>query len=465
MEGAISMEFDKKKYIAITKGVIMYLTKDKYNLLSKVETEEESYYRFFTVNKTGKDIVMMINGFETIENLEKKFCEKYKLSFSENEEWLDEYLKMLLEKEAVILDNEPIEQDELRVAGDGSIISPMTATIEVTDKCNLRCKHCYLDASCERNNMITYEQFERLVEIFKKNHVLNLELTGGELFVNPDAYKILELAFKRFSTVAILTNGTIMNDEILELLARNKEKTAINVSLDSVRPEVHDAFRGMKGAFARTCNNIRKMTDAGLNVRIASSIFKENMWEIDKLADLSVELGAKMFVFNFVEDFGRGNLLEKADKVEERLDAIEYMQYVNEILERYKNIIPIVNRDNKILGSENCGSAVNSIVVGADGMIRPCALFPKMNIFGNIFEEDFKNIFERDIYRKVSAIVPPSEKAGCKKSCQYYVNCRGCYLKGLEKNRGKDDYCEWVKINHLEEMVKIYEKGFNECLA
>ena len=70
------MELNKNKYIAISEGVLMYLTKDKYNLLSEVKTEEECYFRFFTVNKTGRDIVMMINGKETVGELEKKFCEE-----------------------------------------------------------------------------------------------------------------------------------------------------------------------------------------------------------------------------------------------------------------------------------------------------------------------------------------------------------------------------------------------------
>ena len=70
-------------------------------------------------------------------------------------------------------------------------------------------------------------------------------------------------------------------------------------------------------------------------------------------------------------------------------------------------------------------------MVGADGNIRPCALFPKMNLFGNIFEEDFEEIFKKDIYRRISLILPPSEENGCDKKCRYYANCKGCYLKDL----------------------------------
>ena len=78
----------------------------------------------------------------------------------------------------------------------------------------------------------------------------------------------------------------------------------MNVSIDSTNSEIHDQFRGVPGAFYKTCENVKRMTQNGIKVRIASSIFKENMWEIDKLAELAINLGAQLFSFNFVEEFG-----------------------------------------------------------------------------------------------------------------------------------------------------------------
>lgn len=70
------MVLDKKKYIGLEKGVLMYLTKGKYNLLSEEIKEDSRYYRFFTVNKTGKDVVMSITGSDTVEELEKNIAKK-----------------------------------------------------------------------------------------------------------------------------------------------------------------------------------------------------------------------------------------------------------------------------------------------------------------------------------------------------------------------------------------------------
>ena len=118
-------------YVGISKNVLMYLTKGKYNLLSEVLKEDSRYYRFFTINKTGKDIVMAINGRSTVDELESKFCKKMGISLRENEEWLDEFILMLMKKETIILSNEPIEQEKLKITGDGKLISPMMATIDI----------------------------------------------------------------------------------------------------------------------------------------------------------------------------------------------------------------------------------------------------------------------------------------------------------------------------------------------
>lgn len=78
------------------------------------------------------------------------------------------------------------------------------------------------------------------------NGVLTCEITGGEIFVHPNANEILDYVCKKFKKVAVLTNGTLMRKESLELLKTYKQKIIVGISLDSVNSEVHDSFRGEK---------------------------------------------------------------------------------------------------------------------------------------------------------------------------------------------------------------------------
>ena len=324
----------KENYITIGDNVLMYTTTLNCNVLIKERNGENNNYKFFCVNSTGRMILEEITGQTTVEDFIWSFVRKNKIDHDKNKDWILDFLFDLEEKGAIKFTAYPCPCKKIKNIGSDNLISPMHVTIEVTDKCNLKCKHCYLEASPEKFEMLRLEDFKKILSKLEKNMVVNVEFTGGELFVNPDAYEILKLAYPKFTIVGILTNGTILREDVLNLLIQNKEKTVVNVSLDSVNSEIHDRFRGIPGAFEKTCTNIRRMTEKGISVRIASSIFKENMWEIDQLAQLALDLDAKMFTFNFVEEFGRGNNIYK--EAYQDLKVKEYFEYLNNVIKKYK---------------------------------------------------------------------------------------------------------------------------------
>lgn len=447
----------EKKYITICDNVLLYKTTLNNNVLVKEQIGDNINYKYFNVNNTGKLILETIRGTMTIEEFIQHFSDKMQIDYSKNKDWIRDFLYELEEKGAVKFTNTPCPCEKVKNIGADDLISPMHATIEVTDKCNLKCKHCYLEASPDNGNVLSLESFKKIVNELEKNMVINVEFTGGELFVNPDIYEILKLAYQKFTIIGILTNGTILREDILQLLAVNKDRTVVNVSIDSVNSEVHDKFRGMTGAFHKTCKNIQRMTENGITVRVASSIFKENMWEIDKLAQLALDLGAKMFSFNFVEEFGRGNDIYKA--AYQDLKVKEYLEYLqNDVLEKFKGIIPIQQGEG-ILGTRNCGAGVNSIVIDPAGKIRGCVLAPAWCDMGNLLEENFQTIMTKDIYKRLAGILPPCQDNGCSSDCRYLSYCKGCYIKGFQTCKNTGNICSWIKRNDLEALYAIFSKG------
>lgn len=444
------------RYVTINENAVMYTTVLNNNILIREKNGENIKYKYFCINNTGKMILESITGTRTIEEFVRDFVEMTQINYEENKDWIKEFLIELNNNGAITLSSRPCPCKKIRNIGSDNLISPMHATIEVTDKCNLKCKHCYLEASPEKSRMLTLEKFKRILNELEENMVVNAEFTGGELFINPDIYEILELAYQKFTIIGILTNGTILKDDILELLIKNRSRTVVNVSIDSTDSNIHDQFRGIPGSFVKTCKNIKRMTENGITVRIASSIFKENMWEIDKLAQLALDLGAKMFSFNFVEEFGRGNNLYK-DAYQD-LKVKEYFEYLNTVIKKYEGIISI-QQGEEILGKRNCGAGVNSIVIDATGKIRPCVLAPAWCDMGNLLEDSFENIMEKDIYKRLAGILPPCKENGCDPECRYLAYCRGCYLKGFQtcKNMGKS--CNWIRENELEELFDVFVKG------
>ena len=413
------------KYLGVTDNSIMFLTKGSTNIMTRLESSDENLYKFFSVNDSGKKIMESIDGSATINDFIKNFCENYNLEYETNKGWIAAFIMEMIQKKALKLSEIPMDNSKVLLQGSEDTISPVHATIEITEKCNLKCKHCYLEAGICKTSMIDYDRFEKLVDEMVANHVLNVEITGGEIFMHPRVLDILKLCYKKFAMLGILTNGTIMTDEVLELIAENKDRTVVNISIDAVDPDMHDEFRGMKGSWKASCNTIRRLADKGIKVRMASCISKDNMWEIDKLADLAVSLGASIFSFNFIEEFGRGSEFSKEKGIE---NAVEYDKYVRKIINDYKDIIPVIKEEDKseMKLHENCGAGTRSVVIGADGYIRPCPLSPKLRFMGNVLKDDFKSVFDNPKIKRLQEIIPPDIRNGCDPDCKYLANCTGC---------------------------------------
>lgn len=265
-------------YLSLSDNITIYLTKGNYNIVcEKLDNNGKSQYDYFSVNKTGKMILESIDGTKTLKEFILMFI-KQNLLTADDFDWIYKFLIEMNSRGVVVFTDAKSDKCKvLRVFGEDTLISPMHVTVEITEKCNLYCAHCYLNASCNRTTAINFEMFRNLVKQFKKNKVMSIEITGGEVFMNRDADRILKYAFDNFARVAVLTNGTILKSTSLEILKTNKDKLAVSISLDSTEEELHDKFRGAKGAFKSTCRNIKKLSDSGIFVRVASSIFKDNM--------------------------------------------------------------------------------------------------------------------------------------------------------------------------------------------
>ena len=445
------------KFLGVTENTIMYLTKDNINIMVRLENNENNLFKFFNVNESGKKIMEKIDGSSTISDFIRNFCTAYNLEYEKNKGWIAAFIMEMIQKQALKLSDTPTTDSKLIHQGSNDRISPMHATIEITEKCNLKCKHCYLEAGICKTSMIEYDVFKKLVDELVANNVINVEITGGEIFMHPRVTDILKLCYQKFAMVGVLTNGTVMTGEVLELIEAHKDRTVVNVSIDSVDPDTHDNFRGMKGAWQASCNTIKLLSSRGIKVRMASSISKDNMWTIDKLADLAVSLGASIFSFNFIEDFGRGAEFNKEKGV---INGYEYDRYLFDTINAYKDIIPIVKEEDKseMKLHQNCGAGSRSIVIGADGNIRPCPLSPKLKFIGNIFKEDFTDIFDKPRVRRLQEIIPPDVRNGCDPDCKYLQSCAGCYIKGIEKNKTDNMCCEWIKKNHLEDVLEMFKE-------
>jgi MoaA/NifB/PqqE/SkfB family radical SAM enzyme len=185
---------------------------------------------------------------------------------------------------------------------------PAGAVYEATMRCNLKCEFCYvgdlLNIEGEWREELT---LEALRQAFPDQPGFKVSLTGGEIFMRKDIMSVLDLfREKGYACGYLTTNGTIISEERAEALAELAAAgflKHISVSIDGPG-ELHDAARGVKGTFERTCQGLRRLQAAAkrrhapLRVSINTTVAHESLESLDRMVDVAEELGVDAIGLN-----------------------------------------------------------------------------------------------------------------------------------------------------------------------
>ncbi|WJZ03422.1 radical SAM protein [Corynebacterium freiburgense] len=430
----------------------------------KLNQQGQEIWDGFDVNDTAVLLLKHLEKCQSSQEFVHSFCNEHHLDELKCRHWIENFIATMVSSSVIHVtdltqaDSKPVVS--IPVLESASPSTPRSVIIEITNTCNESCAHCYLSAGPKRNDRVTLESFRRLCKTMSAEHVYRIQLTGGEVFMHPKFPEMLEIAFAEFSEVGVLTNGTILTDRVLHQLVEHKDRVTVSISLDSVKPETHNKLRNHRKAYEKTVANIRKLTEAGIFVRITAVLFDDNLWELDAMAKQAHELGAKMFSFNFIESYGRGKDLLVEQQIQE---GIEYANYIEKTVEKYRDIIPVFQEEERSEEAvrNHCGAGTHSVVISASGDLRPCNLFPETFAFGNALERNWTDLFSSAIALKLHDITAPSEHSGCANNCEHKQYCKGCLLHALSINAERDDkqYCQWVRKQDAAELVEHYKKS------
>lgn len=173
----------------------------------------------------------------------------------------------------------------------------------ITEKCQLRCKHCFMGERLEKPQEMTAQHALTVAETFKMLGAKDVTIIGGEPTLHPDFIEIVKkICTMGFERVIIDTNGLNIQ-KILQLSP--KEVHHVKVSVDSATADFHDNIRG-EGNFVKTINNIRKLVDAGFRVCINCTLFKTNIENVQRMRSLCCDTGATMLNFHAFSPIGNG---------------------------------------------------------------------------------------------------------------------------------------------------------------
>lgn len=171
---------------------------------------------------------------------------------------------------------------------------PVSGTFELTPRCNMNCRMCYIRMSAEemhaRGREITAEEWIALGRECRGQGMLFLLLTGGEPFLRPDFRDIYTELRNMGMLITINSNGTLLDEETVKWLAQ-MPPTRINITLYGGSNETYERLCGNPKGFDQATRGVRLVKEAGIPVVINASFTRLNAQDVDAIYDFAKELG------------------------------------------------------------------------------------------------------------------------------------------------------------------------------
>jgi len=324
----------------------------------------------------------------------------------------------------------------------------------LTQRCNLACKHCYMDASREAGDEMPLEEGIHLVDGLAELKVPILIFTGGEPLLSRNFYPLAFHAREAGLRTVISTNGTLITPEVATLLAEAKIRY-VGVSLDSSSPQRHDTFRGVVGAYDRALQGLKNARNAGLKTGLRITLTRDNWQDVPALLNLALEEDIPRFCLYHLVPTGRGAGMADRDVTPKQRRSV--IRLLAEAAEELKGKdIEILTTDSPMDGAYllellkgdprrdhvrelltnagGCSTGVKVANINHRGDVHPCHFMPQV-VVGNVRERSFRDIWIDHPSPELQALrnIKSCLKGACGK-CDYLDLCGGCRQKAYYYN-------------------------------
>lgn len=393
--------------------------------------------KYIRLNQASVDIIAQCNGRFDIKSL---CLANLDIDISD----ISGLITLGLEEGFLDIFNQP-QIGEIEIVGSKDFHSPNHFIIELTDRCNLSCLHCYRDSGSRLSNSLNIDKLTNILSQLYQGGIRSIEFTGGEPLMYYGFKDIIKKAAEYFNVIGILSNGWFLDEQLGEFLSDYKEKIFVQIDLDGPDAETHEDLRGRSGSFDKAVKAIEILAENNIFCRAAMNVYKRNFAYIQDVLLLSKSIGAKCFSSSLVMDIGRAKEIEPLSPFE----ISAYCELLHEFSEKYPYYyfptVELMERLNKL--PRGCGAGRNKLVLGPAGKVRFCVLMPESDvIIGDLTKTSYMGFLQQENLKIFQMLKPPDEEFCA--SCEHKSFCGNCIARPFElsrrfKARGIQFKCLW----------------------
>lgn len=344
--------------------------------------------------------------------------------------------------------------------------------LKLNKSCNLNCSYCYVDPIKAKDKIeeMDFEMIQSMLRsCFSKYEFLPqkpfmLFLHGGEPLLSYGLIKrivqfINEIGYSDKVHFMLQTNGTIMNEDMIEFF--KEHHIALGISLDGYnhRTNGHRLFYDETSSFDIVSANIKKCIEKGLQVGVASVITDKNVTELLELSKYLYGLGVNSAVFNLLVPNGRAS--EETSIVHDFTASMKqvysWSREVN-FVERglfYLERALFSGDQSYMCGKAPCGAGRNTLGIDTNGDVTLCdqLIGDSRFVIGHVSKLNHLNIENHEVYKTFQNRVP-SNIESCA-TCGFSDVCPlGCPAHSIY--RDEDILSQPILCDYYKEMYKCF---------
>lgn len=296
---------------------------------------------------------------------------------------------------------------------------PIAGNFELTSHCNFNCRMCYVHDQ-KTPDALSAAEWIRLGEEAKEQGMVFLLLTGGEPLLRADFKEIYTALSEMGLLISINTNASLIDDEMYAFFLK-RPPLRMNISLYGGSDEAYEALCG-QSVCETVKKNIRRIHDAGISVKINSSITPYNVSEIEDIYAFGREINAPVTATTYMFPPVRINGCQYGDAPARFTaeDAAAHMLKCREHYlspEQFKQVADGILPDEELYCGEEgenmrCRAGKTAFWVTWDGRMLPCGMFPIEGF--SIREYGFARAWE-EVRALTQTVMLPKECTVCPK--------------------------------------------------
>lgn len=321
-------------------------------------------------------------------------------------------------------------------------------SIEVTDKCGLKCIYCSSKAGINRKKHINFDRIKEIILEAKNDFgIKTVSLSGGETFLYPNFFKLFNFIVGEDLEIIIYTSGVLLKNNTripisidrLKKMKDIKNSFKIKMNIQGYNKRLTETINGTKGSFEIIEASIKNIINEKIDLGAHVVPFKNNYKYLFEIAEYCKEKSFKGINFLRFVPQGRGgnkNMYNSRKEFRSVISSIARIFEANKKVIDFKirighpiNFLFLIGKNHLYKDENNhyCRGGVDAPLILPDGTVHICPAWKDLKLFsvGNIYENNFKQIWESEYFRILRDFIK-NDYNKLKKPCKGCNNLREC---------------------------------------